>query len=64
MKYNLALKSMVDNYRELATKHNISTSSLTDEEVFKIIDNAGVAPSGEEQQEWFIEDLKLKLSIS
>lgn len=56
-KYNLYLKGMVDNWREIAKQKGLTTSHLTDEQLFAIIDANATAGTYEEQFEWTLEDI-------
>lgn len=60
-KYNPFLANVVQNYRDLAVKHGLDTSTFTNEQIFDMIEECN-ASTGEEQQEYFIDLLKEKLN--
>ncbi len=59
-KYNPALSSLVDNHRQLAKENGYDLTSLTNEQVYAILEGQGVAPTNDEQEAWFIDDVKFK----
>ena len=56
--YNINLKGMVDNYRRIADKHSLNTSKYSDEQLFNLIDGWCGAPTGEEQQEAVMDEIR------
>ena len=49
---------MVDNYRRIADKHSLNTSKYSDEQLFNLIDSWCGAPTGEEQQEAVMDEIR------
>lgn len=51
------MDSMIDNHRELADKAGLQHKHLSNEDIFKIIEN-NLGSTNEEANEWFLQDLK------